>query len=410
MSDGRVLVLKDGKIKALGDIPGNPLISSFGRIKVSDSFNIFEAVFNFDKLPLVFDESLVTGGTNTFNSTKGAIDMAVTTASGSSVTVQSRKRIRYNPARSVIVQIAANIGGDKANVRRRVGQFDANNGVYFELDGLTKNVVIRNNNSGSIVNTVIPQSSWNIDKLDGTGSSGLTLDLSKQQLFVIEYGWQGVASVRFGVYINGSVVFCHAYETGNTLSLSFMKTANLPVRMEITNTGASASATTMSCNCIVVKNDGNDSEQEGLSKAYIRSTVKTVSTIPTFTPVLAFRLNSTRLEGIIEFLKMAVYCSTADDIAYGVYLNPTLTGATFAVTNSYLDIDLAATALSGGTLIETGFAKQAEQTGSASFDVMRFINSQFGVSLAGVSDVICLAASSRVGTADVLASAVWREF
>lgn len=383
------------------------LISPFGDLRVASQTNAFESIFNFDKLPLIYDESLVTGGTSTWNSITNSVDTVSTTTSGSSVIRQTRSRIRYNAARSVRVQISGNLGGNKANCTRRVGQFDTSNGIYFELAGTVLNVVIRSSMTGSVVNTAVDQSSWNLDKLDGTGSSGFTLDTSKHQLWIIEYGWQGIATVRFGLYLNGRIIYCHEINNSNYLTTPYMKSANLPIRTEITNTGATASNTTMSINCVVIKNEAEEAAQEGLTRAYSRTTLKTITT--TDTPVLSLRLNSTHLDGIIQILKAAIYVSTADNVIWSVYLNPTLTASTFAVSLGYCGIDIAATAQTGGTILDTGFIGQNQTSEVSSALLFEKIKTLMGTNLAGTSDIMTITARSLATTADVLAAVTWRE-
>jgi hypothetical protein len=384
-------------------------LTPFGILKSDSSTSVFESIFNFDKQPLIWNEVLATGGTNTWNTTTNTIDLLSTTANGSSVIVQSKSRIRYNASRSVLVQISGNFGGLKVGCRRRIGQFDANNGLFFECSNVAS-VVIRSNATGSIVDTIVAQSAWNIDKLDGTGASGLTLDLTKHQLFVIEYGWQGIAAVKFGVYINGKIQFFHQFNSSNTLTIPYMKTANLPIRLENTNTTATASNTTMSVNCVAVKNFGNDTDNEGSVLTFVSPSVKTVSAMPTFTPVLSVRLNAANINAIVELLKAPIYGQTADDVVWKLILNPTLTGATFANSIGYVQIDNAATALTGGTDLVSGFTSSGKDSGLESLENFKFVNTVFGSTQAGASDVITLAASSRATTAGVWSSITWRQF
>jgi hypothetical protein len=382
----------------------------FGRIRTADAFNVFEATFPFDKRSLVFNEVVATGGTNTWITNKKAIDLAVTTTSGSSVIVQSNQRVRYNPAQSVSVQISANANTPLANNRKRLGQFDANNGLFFEFSGITPQVVIRSSTTGSIVDTAITQANWNIDKFDGTGASGITLDFSKHQLFIIEYGWQGIASVRFGFYLNGQVRYCHSVSSSNVLTTAYMQTANLPIRLENTNTGTAASISTISCNCIVVKNEGIPIDRGGIVRTFVNNVVKTVSANPTFTPVLSVRLSSASITGIAEILNSSIYGQTADDIAWKIIINTSLTGSTFATTVGYLQIDTAATALTGGTDVTSGFIKQGTDSGILSLEAFKYANTLLGATQAGVADILTLAASSRATTADVTSAITWREF
>jgi hypothetical protein len=77
------------------------------------------------------------------------------------------------------------------------------------------------------------QSEWNLDKFDGTGASGYNLDLSKMQMFYIDYSWYGAGAVRWGMRAtNGKVTYCHKIANNNTNSEAYMRSGNLPARYE----------------------------------------------------------------------------------------------------------------------------------------------------------------------------------
>lgn len=86
------------------------------------------------------------------------------------------------------------------------------------------------------INTRFPQSSWNIDKCDGTGESGLNIDLARMQMFYIDYTWYGAGAIRFGFKNNrGEVIYCHRIVNNNVNTEAYMRSGNLPARYE-TNT------------------------------------------------------------------------------------------------------------------------------------------------------------------------------
>ena len=88
------------------------------------------------------------------------------------------------------------------------------------------------------VDTVIPSSAFNIDRLDGTGPSGYTIDLSKMQMFYIDYSWYGAGFIRWGVRgPDGNVIYCHKLINNNVNYMAYMRSGNLPGRYE-TNTFA----------------------------------------------------------------------------------------------------------------------------------------------------------------------------
>jgi hypothetical protein len=104
--------------------------------------------------------------------------------------------------------------------------------IYPEYRGVTTTACV----ASKIVNTRYPQSSWNIDRMDGTGHSLMNLDLSKMQMFYIDYTWYGAGAIRFGFKNNrGEVTYCHRITNSNVNTEAFMRSGNLVARYE-TNT------------------------------------------------------------------------------------------------------------------------------------------------------------------------------
>jgi len=86
------------------------------------------------------------------------------------------------------------------------------------------------------IDTRFAQSSWNIDKMDGTGASGFNLDLTKMQMWYIDYSWYGAGEIRYGMRNNrGEVIYSHRIPNNNLNYLAYMRSGNLPARYE-TNT------------------------------------------------------------------------------------------------------------------------------------------------------------------------------
>ena len=83
------------------------------------------------------------------------------------------------------------------------------------------------------VDTKIPQSSWNLDKCDGTGPSGFNLDLTKMQMFYIDFSWYGAGFVRWGFRgPTGDILYCHKLANNNANNEAYMRSGNLPARYE----------------------------------------------------------------------------------------------------------------------------------------------------------------------------------
>lgn len=81
------------------------------------------------------------------------------------------------------------------------------------------------------------QSAWNVDKLDGTGASGITVDPTKSQIFVFDFEWLGVGRVRTGLVVDGKIYYFHYFSHANVTNVVYMSTPNLPLRYELENDG-----------------------------------------------------------------------------------------------------------------------------------------------------------------------------
>jgi len=81
-----------------------------------------------------------------------------------------------------------------------------------------------------------PQSTWNMDKCDGTGPSGFVIDPKRMQMIYIDYSWYGAGTIRFGVRgPRGSIIYVHRVVNANTNQLAYQKSGNLPARYEVDN-------------------------------------------------------------------------------------------------------------------------------------------------------------------------------
>ena len=352
-----------------GGLGGQPHTDAFGRLRVSEPQTVFNNTFVSDLNPLEFSNSLVGNGAITHVPAQASARLSTGgTASGDKAVLQTKRYVRYQPGKSQQVFLTSNLGAPKANVRQRVGLFDDNNGLFFEQTEAGASVNIRTSTSGSPVITSIPQSDWNIDTLDGMGPSGINLDLSQAQIFVIDFQWLGVGRIRFGFDINGLLYYCHEVLNANQSVIVYMATPHLPVRAEIENTAIAASLTTMDQFCMSVCSEGG--VDEGVPKPFAAGRGITPLGVTTRRPVLSLRprttFNSLTNRGHITLASHQIVVNT-NNVLWELVLNGSLTGASFAnvdTVNSIADIDTAATAITGGVVIARGFAVAGGGTGT----------------------------------------------
>jgi hypothetical protein len=385
-------------------------VDAFGRLRVSEPYSLFDSSNRY-AADNQFDTSTVTGGSTTYLPNEGTVRMDVTTASGAEVVRQSFRSMLYQSGKGLLVLATFVMNTAKANLRQRVGYFSTENGLYFELTGAapgTKAFVLRTYAGGSVDNTSrrVEQSAWNGDKLDGTGPSGLTLDLTKPQILWMDFEWLGVGNVRVGFIINGQYIICHTYQTANVYGTSvYMTTACLPVRYEITNTAATADASYLKQICSSVISEGG-LQPSSIDHCAIRSTTLTgVGT--TLLPLVSIRLSSSALGSIVLPSAVKFLPISADSFEIQLVKNATLTNAAYNAVPSDANVqfDVAATAMTGGTIVQVDYAAGTNQ-GQTVLNPVSVFNwdYQLGASLAGVSDVYTIGVRTISGTGDAIGS------
>lgn len=241
-------------------------IDAFNRLRVSQNARVlgnYQHVL--DKNPLFMSEK--TGSLSTIHdANRAAVRMRVGQNTTDEVIRQSKQYHTYQSGQSMLCFFTFGSGSQESSITKEVGYFDDDNGLFLRIPptGQEISFVIRSNVTGTPTETVIPQSQWNVDQLDGNGTSGKTLDISKAQLFLVDFQWLGVGRVRFGFDLDGIITYCHQTSNANNLETVYMSQGNLPVRYRIKNEG-SGSATEFHQLCSSVIREGGDQEVDILT-------------------------------------------------------------------------------------------------------------------------------------------------
>lgn len=318
------------------------------RLKVSNVHHIFENknIFTINDNEMLTELGGV-GASVTHLPNESSVQLQVGTGIGEFVIRQSYRYMPYIPGSSQGITMTGVLGRGKANVTKRIGYFDNNDGLFFELADLTLRVVRRTSTSGSPVDIQIDQANWNLDKLDGTGPSGITFDDSKAQIFMIDFLWLGTGQIRYSLQIDGKSIPIHEINNANVLGLVYMSTPTLPVRYEIRNTGASLDASILKEICISVISDAG---QILPGYEFSSSNLVTTRAVTTRIPVLAVRLKNSfggkDNRRTMRILKSSNYAITNDALFEVAHLH-----GVSAVTGTFNDVDTSGSAVEFSTNI-----------------------------------------------------------
>jgi hypothetical protein len=344
------------------------VVGLFNRLRVAESKKLFDNQLQYDGQPLFWDEKIVSGGNTLLDSNNSAIDLSVTT-NGDKVVRQLKEYEPYESGNAQAIN-ATYTPDENTNevsfiLRSSSGAFDGSvEGTPFDLE--------------------IPQSEWNVDKLDGTGISGITLDKTKSNILVVSLEWLSVGTVLYGFEIEGRLVLAHAQHNANKIRGVYMTTANLPARYEIEAVSDGAEQyigygddnngvfvkykspnqnATLQQICTALFSEGGSKEEIGIP--YSPSSNGTPITLAAGATVyLAARhlLQYKGQDNRVKFVPTGYTLGSSDEKLYArIVYDPTIVGGTWAQyveasgDLSAMEINSTITSISGGKQIDNKF-------------------------------------------------------
>jgi hypothetical protein len=402
--------------------PSGTMTDAFGRLRVTQPFTLFDSTHRFSDNGLWTTSNTASNSSYTFVENQSTVAMTVGTTANAEVLRETTKIFSYQPGKSLLVMNTFAME-PKANVRQRVGYFGESNGIYFENDSNTNYLVVRTNTSSTVTETRVAQSNWNVDKFDGTGYSSQIggaehaggLDVSKTNIFWMDVEWLGVGDVRCGFVVDGRFIPAHIFHNDNRNTVPYMTTANLPLRMEIKNTGITASNTTLRQICSSVASEGGY-ELYGSQQA-VGTAIDTPVDLPvagTYYPIISIRLKQNRLDAIVILTALSILGISNAYYNWQVRAEAnTTSGGTWvsAGTNSAVEYKLDGGSVTGGRVLASGYTGATNQA-SGPIDILKEALFKFQLERDGLTKTpyeLTLVAAASFNGADIYGSMDWEE-
>ena len=386
---------------------------AFGRLRVSAPLTLFDSSHRFADNDL-WSESITGTASSTFDSDAGLILLDVGDTSGDEIIRETTKVFSYQPGKSLLILTTFVFAEPKANLRQRAGYFGSANGMYFEANGTTVSFVERNSVTGSVTETKVNQADWNIDVMDGTGPSGFTLDPSKAQILYMDIEWLGLGTVRMGFVIDGLFVHCHSFHHANLIEGTYITTASLPLRQEITNIGDTSGVSRQKQICSSVLSEGGY-ELRGKQQAVGTpiATPRTLTTADTYYPVISLRLKSDRLDAIAIITAASFLGVDSGNYNWRIVAGNTITAGTWvsAGNNSSIEYNLTGTATSGGRVLASGWLSSTNQS-AGNIDLLKEALFKFQLernTFTSTPEVISLVVACDTASAKTYSTLDWEE-
>lgn len=237
---------------------GSPLFGPFGTLMVGEPVTLRDYEFPYGIEAQDFSKKIEGASSIEWERKSVTVKMTTGTNTGDLTQMTSNYYHDYTPGTGTMMEFTCQVGDSgKDGVVRRWGYYDDNNGFFFELNGTDLFVVLRSNSADgtTVTEQRIPQSQWNQDRLDGSNSINFDLDVTKGNIFWIDFQWLGAGRIRYGVIEpSGARLLCHTIENANTNSVyPYSRTGTLPIRWEQFNQSPSASSSELRVACCAVK-------------------------------------------------------------------------------------------------------------------------------------------------------------
>ena len=397
-------VTKTGALEvAMGDTGS---IDAFGRLRVSDPSTIFDSVLTYDKQPLLWNETVAGTATSVHVPNESAVRMSVS-AEDDKVVRQTKQYFRYQPGKSQLILMTFVFAAAAANVRRRAGYFDAENGIFLEEENGATTVVLRSFTSGSVVETRVAQVDWNLNTFPD-------LDISKSQILAIDMQWLGVGRVRVGFEIRGRIVYFHEFLNSNINTTVYMSTAQLPVRLEIEGlAGITGGPHDLCALCASVMSEGGLEDHLGFP--FGSNTGAPAASSGTRVPLISLRPKATFnsiTNRIAALIKDVIVINNGSGTALvEVCIGVALTAPSWvsADASSTLEVDISATATTGGHLITSFYVAATNQSKSSE---IRDVLGRFPLTLdiTGLNPEILTVSITNTGTVTAAGAISWQEY
>ena len=396
---------------------------AFGRVRVSDPVTLLDSTFGYNLNPRILEDISSGNGVVTFASNARSGRLAITAGAAGVAGLQSYQYTHYNPGKSHLIFITLCADpqalGFSATQKFEAGYFDDANGLFARRDSTGVAVVRRSSTSGVVVDEGVYSPNFNIDPLDGTGPSGLTLDTTKSQIVVIDLQFLGVGRVRLGLQVAGTLIYAHEFNFANSQPGMYMQQGTLPIRWRLEDSGA-AGFNYAEAYCCMVTSEGGSETNRGIPFSVGNPPGTTISAasgadthILSIQPGLTFNGLANRIWNILQSAE--VLNTGSNEVLCKVWYGAPPTGGAWVpvdASDSGMEYNITATHAPGTGIEIARFTVTATATNKSAGGISDIENRlPIGLDAAGAAPVgtITLTAAGVGGSSAVLGVIGWRE-
>ena len=257
---------------------GDLTIDAWGNPKVTQPFSLFHSLWTFDvsdKQWIIEEDGVeVSASVSTrVISEGGKLKVSSGATAGDVTEIHSKRHPRYQPNRGHLYSTAVILPDPTNDGVRDFGVFTPENGVFFRLKSDGKLYAVLKSDS--------------VDVLEEEITIPFDFDVSKGNIYDIQYQWRGVGNYKFyiGNPSEGVSQWVHTFNLLGTLTDISIQNPALPATYKSTNT---TEEVIIYSGCVDITSEGGADE-----KQYYTSAVNTSVTVSSNTPILAIRQPAT---------------------------------------------------------------------------------------------------------------------
>jgi len=361
----------EGHLKVHVDEP----LTAFGELRISELTPLLQILHPYElNLDLVSTGNTTGSGSVTYDTGTTMVSINSGAATSSSGIMRTRKLIKYRNGQGMLIRYTSIFDTAVSGNEQWVGWGDNIDGFFFGYSGTTFGILRRNSSSGD---EFIPQTDWNIDKMDGTSNSnnptGQLLDPTKGNVYQIQAQWLGFGAINCFIESSETGQFepVHQIKYTNSNLVPSVINPTFPLWIESTNTTNSTNITIKNAS-LAAFNEGVV-EYTGPTKAFGNSKATTTNTAvfslrnPT---TYKGKVNRSRIK--LQSLNVFADQANADPVNYTLLLDPTFgTSPSWSSAGNYtaIESDITGTYSAGGTgIFQTG----VQEVGATTVDLTNY--------------------------------------
>ena len=388
------------------NIHSTPPVSIFGDTIVNRRHAEINALFAYSIPSDKITTELTTTGSAGISNSMALLQTG--TAPNGAATIKTKTAIQYVPGHDVeFLFTGAFTSGGATNSSQWIGAFNDNDGFAVGYKDTDFAILYRNFTTGTLVETIIPKTEFNVDRLNGTGPSSINFIPANLNIFKISFGWLGTAPIIFWIMRSDGRWFkFHIIERPNNFTIPSISIPMLQIHAKVINSGNTGNMSLYTASWMGGTIGEDDATVNRIHAAERLNKINIISEVP----LLSIKNSTENYYGKTNALNLKILfvcISSQTDNALTVFRlikNPTLIGHNFtdhAAGLSIAQVDKVATSYTGGTHLLTIFGSNNSSSN------LPILNNNLQITL--VPGDILTITGSATDYATVNASLTWQE-